>query len=96
MIRRTDARTGRVSYLPEPEDFSPPPSPESGGFSVPPPPEAGKHPPPRRPPPGLFERFFRSLGELEQGDLLMLLILWFLYRESGDTELLIVLAALLL
>jgi len=44
------------------------------------------------PPPG--PRPFRFLAELETEDLLLLLILYLLYRESGDSELLMILAAM--
>ena len=35
-------------------------------------------------------------GELETEDLLLLLILYLLYRESGDTQMLLVMGAMLL
>lgn len=41
----------------------------------------------------LLSRF--SLSNLEQEDLLLMLVVYLLYRESGDTELLITLGALL-
>ena len=37
-----------------------------------------------------------TLRELETEDLLLLLILWLLYRESGDEELLLIMAAMFL
>ena len=43
---------------------------------------------------GLFSRL--SLNRLEQEDLLLMLVLYLLYRESGDRELLIALGAFLL
>ena len=41
-------------------------------------------------------RLLSGLGALEAEDLLLLLILWLLYRESGDQELLIIMGALFL
>ena len=38
----------------------------------------------------------RVTGELETEDLLLLLILYLLYRESGDTQMLLVMGAMLL
>ena len=38
----------------------------------------------------------RITGELETEDLILLLILYLLYRESGDTEMLFILGAMLL
>ena len=77
MINRYEGNTGRVVRLMEAGDRLPPP----------PPPRPG---PPRADP---LSRLFSGLGELESGDLLMLLVLWLLYRESGDQELLLIMAA---
>ena len=82
MINRYEGNTGRVVRLMEAGDRLPPPP-----FPPPPPPRPG---PPRADP---LSRLFSGLGELESGDLLMLLILFLLYRESGDTELLLIMAA---
>ena len=82
MINRYEGNTGRVVRLMEAGDRLPPPP-----FPPPPPPRPG---PPRADP---LSRFFSGLGELESGDLLMLLVLWLLYRESGDQELLLIMAA---
>ena len=43
---------------------------------------------------GILERL--SPDKLEAEDLMLMLILYFLYRESGDTELLIIMAAMFL
>ena len=40
--------------------------------------------------------FGRVTGELETEDLILLLILYLMYRESGDTEMLFILGAMLL
>jgi len=37
-----------------------------------------------------------SLGQLETEDIILLLILYLLYRESGDSELLIIMGAMFL
>lgn len=88
-MNRYYGNTGRRERFPEPEQPA-----------VPSPP--AEKPP--RPSPGrggrqsmdlskLLQRF--SLSNLEQEDLLLLLVVYLLYRESGDTELLITLGALL-
>lgn len=65
---------------------------------------AAPRPPQRRPPPPA-EPFARlpilgdlpkKLGELETEDLLLILILYLMYRESGDKELLIIMGAMYL
>ena len=38
----------------------------------------------------------RVTGELETEDLILLLILYLLYRESGDTEMILIMGAMLL
>ena len=63
------------------------PEPVAAPPVVPPPPPYG----------GLLPgRLLSGLGELDSGDLLLLLVLWLLYRESGDLELLIIMAAMYL
>ena len=90
MINRYEGNTGRMIRIPEPQDLPPPPPPRSGPQRRPPP------PPPRAPFPGFdLGRLLPGLGEgLETEDLLLLLILYLLYRESGDQELLIILGAM--
>lgn len=90
-MKRYDASTGRVSDMPEPVAFPPgtPPSP----------PMPSPRPRPAPPPPFgslLPGRLLSGLGELDSGDLILLLILWLLYRESGDFELLVIMAAMYL
>lgn len=47
--------------------------------------------------PGLIpEKLSRSLASLETEDLLLILILYLMYRESGDKELLIIMGAMYL
>ena len=90
MIHRYEGNTGRMRPMPEPEDLPPPPPP-----AVPAP------PPPRRPQ-GFFPgftplgRMLPGAADFETEDLLLLLILYLLYRESGDEELLIILGAMFL
>lgn len=59
----------------------------------------GKRPPPKKQPPYaslLPEGIGRSLASLETEDLLLILILYLMYRESGDKELLIIMGAMYL
>ena len=90
-MKRYDASTGRVRDMPE--SIAAPP------VVSPPPPMMLPRPRPAPPPPfgGLLPgRLLSGLGELDCEDLLLLLILWLLYRESGDFELLVIMAAMYL
>lgn len=89
MINRYEGNTGRVTRLPEQHDLPLPAPPER------------RPPSPRQPPgpiPGLDLRRLLpgAAGELETEDLLLLLILYLMYRESGDQELLIIMGAMFL
>ncbi len=82
-MNRYYGNSGRMERLPERPTPSPPPMP----------------PPPPRPRPApelnrLLRRF--DLRRLERDDLLLLAILYLLYRESGEKELLIVMGAMIL
>lgn len=44
----------------------------------------------------LSELLPKSLGQLETEDIILLLILYLMYRESGDSELLIIMGAMFL
>ena len=92
MINRYEGNTGRFTRMPEPQDLPPPP-PEPMPRPVRPAPE-----PMPPPPPGLdLRRLLPGIGaELETEDLLLLLILYLLYRESGDQELLVIMGAMFL
>ena len=80
---------------------------ERVGVPPPPPPEPQQpppHPPPEQRPPGpprgLSGELGRLLGRLAPGrleteDLLLLAILWLLYRESGDRDFVLAMAAYL-
>ena len=88
MPKRYQGNSGRFDWVgPEPE--TPPPPPQPPPFPPPPPPPAEKAPL------GL-QLLPKILGELETEDLILLLLCWLLYRESGDSDWLIVLGALLL
>ena len=58
--------------------------------------------PPHRPPPAapgklpILGDLPQKLGELETEDLLLILILYLMYRESGDKELLVIMGAMYL
>jgi hypothetical protein len=83
---------GRPRYVEEPREdgarasFPPPPRPA-------PPTSDGSAEPIRRAVESLLGRL---TGELETEDLILLLILYLMYRESGDTEMLFILGAMIL
>ena len=91
MINRYEGNTGRFTRMPEPQDLPPPPP---GPMPRPVRPAPEPMPPP---PPGLdLRRLLPGIGaELETEDLLLLLILYLLYRESGDKDWLMTLGAML-
>ena len=101
MAKRYEGNTGRVRPLEEAPSERPAPPPPP----APPPSEHGPVPPHPPGPPGntLLELLPRqlqrmlsgSLRDLETEDLLLLLILYLLYRESGDSEWLLTLAAMI-
>ncbi len=86
MINRYHGNTGRVERIPEPPRVPPP-------DERPPRPEPGRGGSDPFGVSALLRRFSRSA--LEPEDLLLLLVVYLLYRESGDRELLIALGALL-
>ncbi len=97
MAKRYEGNTGRVRPL---EEHTEPPRQPS-----PPPPESSRQEPLRSPglgtnplsellPQQLKRMLSGSLRDLETEDLLLLLILYLLYRESGDPEWLLTLAAM--
>ena len=91
-MKRYDASTGRVSGVPESVAVTP-----VAPVMLPPPPPPRPRPAPPPPFGGLLPgRLLSSLGDLDSGDLILLLILWLLYRESGDFELLVIMAAMYL
>lgn len=86
------------------QDDAPPPGPKppSGpGASPKAKPSPGPPPipaPPHRPERDILNRFLERLhlGDLDSGDLLVLLLLFMLFRENADEELLIALGLLLI
>ena len=89
MYKRWQGNSGLVSRVEDRRE--PPPSPPPA-----PPPRPGPPPPPPSPRPpffGLpfFGRLEDALGELELEDLLLMAVLYLLYRESGDSEWLLIL-----
>ena len=102
MVNRYQGNTGRVQRIPEPQRAqSAPPVVQREQRSEP----AQRLPQAKKPPPrpagggiqGSIQTFLRRLspGQLDQEDILLLLILYLLYRESGNREFLIMLGAFL-
>ena len=74
-------------------------APSSSCSNTPPPPPPKLHHPPQRPPESNFiNRLLESLhlGDLDSGDLLLLGLLFFLWHQKADEELLIALGLLLI
>lgn len=107
-MNRYEGNTGRFIRMPEPEPDlrprrspPPPPRPETPPQRPARPPHPPQPPPDRRPPAGGLGGILDGiLGRLdianwETEDLLLMLVLYLMYRESGDSELLIILAAML-
>ena len=97
MYRRYDGNSGRARWVPEPGEKAEKPRP------IPPSPPPGPKPVPRPmpgPPMGLAGQLGKllpgGLPELETEDLILLLILYLMYRESGDSDLLIMMGAMFL
>lgn len=90
MVKRYDGNTGRVIRLPDG------PNPSRSQPAQNPSPRPTARPPQQSSLPGPLQRLFAgSLGDLETEDLLLLLILYLLYRESGDQDWLVTLGAML-
>ncbi len=97
MYNRYQGNTGKVVRV---EERPGPPARRPAG---PPPAAPASSPCPgpcRNRPPALAEQLNRllpgSLGNLETEDLLLLLILYLMYRESGDSELLMIMGGMFL
>ena len=89
MYNRYQGNSGQVERMPDTphEEFRPRPSM---------PPAAKQKPPPGTPGGGLQQLLQKfSLADLESEDLLLILVLYLLYRESGDKELLFILGGML-
>lgn len=85
--------------LPPPRKSSgpPPPGPQQQPKPPPRPPQSG--PPPKRPPEIAFGKGILDalhLDDLDTGDLLLLFLLFFLFKQQADEELLIAIGLLLI
>ena len=92
---RYQGNTGRVTRVDERRAERPPEEPPRQD-PAPRPPDAPK---PRTLPllgGSLADLLPKSFGELETEDIILLLILYLMYRESGDSELLIIMGAMFL
>ena len=94
-MNRYDGNTGRMVRLPD--------GPEPGHRELPAEPRPVPVHPVPKPRPQIFpvlDNFSRLLpekaGELETEDVILLLILYLMYRESGDSELLMIMGAMFL
>ena len=92
MPKRWQGNSGRYDWVGPPPGSAP--SAPTPPFEAPPPPPVG---PPPAPSGALgLQLLPKLLGELETEDFILLLLCWLLYRESGDSDWLIVLGALIL
>ena len=84
VLNHYQGNTGKVVRVEEPQDVKKPPAPgarAAGGISL---------------PEKLTSLLPKGLGELETEDIILLLMLYLMYRESGDSELLIIMGAMFL
>lgn len=89
----------RVSYVRASMDDTPLPPPPKSAASPPSPPPHRPPPPPQRPPEVAFGKGILDalhLEDLDTGDLLLLFLLFFLFRQKADEELLIAIGLLLI
>ena len=101
MINRYQGNSGRGERFPESGEERRAPPREQIPRRQPPPPERPK---PSEPAPGgllnglgdIGRLLPDKIGELETDDVILLLILYLMYRESGDSELLIIMGAMFL
>ena len=97
-------RNDTGAYTRMPQDDAPPPGPKPpSGHGASPKAKPSPGPPPipapsHRPERDILNRFLERLhlGDLDSGDLLVLLLLFMLFRENADEELLIALGLLLI
>ena len=95
MAKRYEGNTGRVRPLEETSSERSAPPPPTASAPLPhPSPGPGGNPLSELLPRQLQRMLSGSLRDLETEDLLLLLILYLLYRESGDPEWLLTLAAM--
>lgn len=110
MINRYQGNSGRLTHYPEPERPRMP-APQKPGPSTPQRPAAPmpQRPRPVQTKPAqsatqgllgglgsLGRALPERIGELETEDIILLLILYLMYRESGDSDLLIIMGAMFL
>lgn len=91
MYNRYRGNSGKPEKVAEPK--------EQNRRPPPPPPRPSQKKPPNQMPllGGSLSRLIpEKLGELETEDLLLILILYLMYRESGDKDLLIIMGAMYL
>lgn len=89
MYNRYQGNSGRVERVPDALQPSIRPHPPA-------PPAGNNKPPPGKPGGGLQQLLQKfSLADLESEDLLLILVLYLMYRESGDKELLFILGGML-
>ncbi len=100
MINRYQGNSGRVERFPESGEERRAPQREQIPRRQPPP---VKPKPPEPAPGGLLNGLGDigrllpdKIGELETDDIILLLVLYLMYRESGDSELLIIMGAMFL
>ena len=89
----------RGSYVRAYMDDTPLPPPPQSAASPPSPPPHRPPPPPQRPPEVAFGKGILDalhLEDLDTGDLLLLFLLFFLFRQKADEELLIAIGLLLI
>lgn len=92
MPKRYEGNSGRFRWI---ESGAQPGRPQPPAPLPQRPPPGRPGPPPPQPRPG-FSLLPKLIGELETEDLLLLLLCYLFYRESGDSDWLITLGALLL
>ena len=101
MINRWQGNSGRVQRLPEQSDRKPHP-PAAQPAAKPPQKPLQPHPPPKKGGgllsglEGIKKLIPGKADELETEDIILLLILYLMYRESGDSELLMIMGAMFL
>lgn len=94
-MRRYDGNTGRYTHIPDQRQHRQPPPP-------PPPPPPVQREPQKQPPPKGFGSGLQNIlsNVFAQGfdteDLLLFAVLFLMYRETGDKELLIIMGGMFL
>ena len=98
MYNRYRGNGSRAERIEEPKHINSAPPKKSAVQQKKAPPYKGNKPPLSKLPllGGTLSAIPQKLGELETEDLLLILILYLMYRESGDRELLIIMGAMYL